>query len=197
MSSNVRLEANAVLQFDETRLLQQEKAAPLVDRIIGDRHRSAAGNALKVLMFQRIEPDIAEDADASDAKVVASLLRSVGEERLVLKIIDVDVAGLEREVRRRPIGELDDLDIQTLRLGFGDQSLEGLRIDIWQHADLDGLGAASGAANSQTAETNAPMRNFMPSFFITMSSNFIDKSPGNARQVHPKSRLDRREGGRL
>jgi hypothetical protein len=29
------------------------------------------------------------------------------------------------------------------------------------------------------------MQNFMPSFFMTMSSNFIDKSAGNARQVHP------------
>jgi hypothetical protein len=32
------LEANAVLEFEETRLLEQEKAAALVDRIIGDRH---------------------------------------------------------------------------------------------------------------------------------------------------------------
>ena len=59
----------------------------------------------------------------------------------MLKVIDVDVAGLEREVRGCPIAELNDLDIQPLRLGFRDQSLDGLRIDIWQHADLDGLGA--------------------------------------------------------
>jgi hypothetical protein len=50
-------------------------------------------------MLQRIEPDVAEDAETSDAKVVSSLLRGIVEERLVLKVIDVDVAGLEREVR--------------------------------------------------------------------------------------------------
>ena len=59
----------------------------------------------------------------------------------MLKVIDVDVAGLERKVWRGPIGELDDLDVQPLRLGLRDQSLDGLRIDIWQRADLDGLGA--------------------------------------------------------
>jgi hypothetical protein len=45
-------EAHAVLEFDETRLLKQERAAPLIDRIISDRHRSAGGDAVKSLYFR-------------------------------------------------------------------------------------------------------------------------------------------------
>jgi hypothetical protein len=37
----------------------------------------------------------------------------------MLKVVDVDVAGLEGEVRGRPVAELNDLDVQPCALASG------------------------------------------------------------------------------
>ena len=59
-------------------------------------------------MFQRIEPNVAEYADAGDAKVVAPLLGGVGKERIVFSngsrarlFFAVDALGCLRSLRAR------------------------------------------------------------------------------------------------
>ncbi|KGC40064.1 hypothetical protein DO72_5008 [Burkholderia pseudomallei] len=125
----------ARLQRDQARALQQQQTAPAVDGIVRDRDRRAVLQLIEALDLLRIQADLHDRARRDRDEVVAALLLRVLEERDVLKIVDVDVLVRERRVRRVPVGELDDLHVEALRLRLLRGHLQ--RIDLRARRDAD------------------------------------------------------------
>ncbi len=132
--------AHVGLEPDEARLLQQQQAAALVDRVVGDAHLAAGGHVLHLLVLQRIQAHVGQDAGARARELETLLPDRVGEKGLVLEIVDVDVARVQRHVRRRPVGELDHLDLQALGPGFFCGHVHGVRVGARHHADAQAVG---------------------------------------------------------
>ena len=128
-------EADALLELDQPRLLQEQQSPALIDGVVGDGDAAALRDLGEAFMLQGIKPKIGERAHADIGEGITAILDGIVEEGFVLEIVDVDVARLQRDVRRRPIAELDDLHVEPLCLclfgGGGD------RISVGAGGDAD------------------------------------------------------------
>ena len=107
-------------------------------------------------MLQRIKADVRQHAGAGVTEVVAAGLGGIVEEGPVLEVVDVDVAGLQRDVGCRPVAELDHLDVQALRLRFVERGIDAVGINAGEHADLDRLGRRRAARSRPCDEQERP-----------------------------------------
>lgn len=84
-----------------------------------------------------MDTDVGLDADTSRRELVAAVLDRIVVEWFVLEVVDVDVAVIERDIRRRPVGKFDNLDIEALGLGFGYQCFYRIGLDARNDAHLE------------------------------------------------------------
>jgi hypothetical protein len=144
-------QAGLGLELHQAELFQQAQATALVDRIAGDGHQRALGQVGGALVLLRVQADVGQDARLHRLQVELLGCVGVGQELLVLKVVEVDVAGVERDVGRGPVGELDDLHLQAFLLGLLGGDLHGVGEHAGHHADLQRarLGAEAGADEAE------------------------------------------------
>ncbi|MNS45393.1 hypothetical protein D3C72_778600 [compost metagenome] len=110
--------ADARFQRDQTGLGQQLQTTAAVDRVVGDGDAGAFGQLIKAFVFFRIETDVVDDPRCERHQIKTRGGFGVFEERDVLEVVHVDVAGGEADVGCDPVSELHQLDVQALSGGF-------------------------------------------------------------------------------
>ncbi|RMS25571.1 hypothetical protein ALP69_05485, partial [Pseudomonas syringae pv. aceris] len=121
------LVTNTFLERDQPGLGQQLQAASAVDRVIGDGHGGAGRQLIEAFVLFRVQTYVVDDPRCVRHQTEASGFVGIGQERDVLKIIHVDIAGSEADVGRDPVGELDQLDLQALLASLFDSGFQRYR----------------------------------------------------------------------
>ncbi|RMU65975.1 hypothetical protein ALP25_05498, partial [Pseudomonas syringae pv. syringae] len=118
------LVTNTFLERDQPGLGQQLQAASAVDRVIGDGHGSAGRQLVEAFVLFRVQTYVVDDPRCVRHQAEAGGFVGVGQERDVLKVVHVDIAGSEADIGRDPVGELDQLDLQALLASLFDSGFE-------------------------------------------------------------------------
>ena len=116
-------DAGAQLHRLQAGLGQQLQAATAVDRIVGNCHAGALGQVVDAFVFLRVQADVVDDARRVRHQVKTGGGLGVFQERDVLEVVHVDIAGSQADIGRDPVGELYQLDFQALFTSLGDGGL--------------------------------------------------------------------------
>jgi hypothetical protein len=89
--SDRRLESDPRLQLQHTLVLQQQKNAAAIGRIVGNRQRPALRDSIPALMFLGIDPHRKIDSQANRFDLVPAIFLLIVEIGLILKGIRLQV----------------------------------------------------------------------------------------------------------
>lgn len=140
-------------------MLQQAQAAADVDGIAGDGHLGAVGQIGQGVVFAGVQAQVGEDASLHAGELESLAAHGIGQVIAVLVVVQVDVAGIQRDVGCGPVAEFDDLHIQALFSGFLGGDFHGVGEDAGDYADLERCGqhgAGDGQACQQCGEFGYP-----------------------------------------
>ncbi|SPK77155.1 protein of unknown function (plasmid) [Cupriavidus taiwanensis] len=118
--------ADTIAQLDQPCLLQQQQAAALVDRVARHADARAFLQFVEALQAARVQADVGQHPERYAAKPVAALLDGIVEERLMLEVIDVEIARRQGDIGRGPVREFHDLDVEALLACFGCSHFDGV-----------------------------------------------------------------------
>jgi hypothetical protein len=144
-----RLESNARLEFQHALVLQQQQNPAAIGRVVGNRQRRACRDRIPALVFLRVDAYRKIDGQADRFDLVTAVRLLVVEIGLILKRIGLQVARVQRRIGHHVVGELDDLDIETILRGDRLDGFEDLGVRAGGRADLDGFGAGCGRDGDQ------------------------------------------------
>ena len=140
MSSEGRLEADAVLQFDQSLVLQQQQRAAAIGGIVRDRDGGAARQRIEGLVLLRVDADREVHRQRHATRSCSRGRPSGCRDRAGSGTSSPPVSPAAKScVRHHVVGELDDLQFKALLGRDRLHGLEDLCMRPGRAADADGL----------------------------------------------------------